>query len=103
MINSIAYVVCCDSLCKESGNIKKNMSKCSECKKSLTNLTLEILNKYYCGNNSTCENHECVLLHPTKKHLSPPYISPCINGINCLNKNCIFLHPNKHGYWLVRI
>jgi hypothetical protein len=103
MIHSVTYVVCCNLVCKESGNIKKNMSKCSDCKKSLFNLTLYILNTYYCSNGNTCKTKECSYIHPTKKHLSPPYISPCIDGIHCINKNCIFLHPNQCGSWNYRV
>jgi len=103
MIHSVAYVVCCNLSCKESGVIKKNLRKCSECKKSLTNLTLDILNKYYCCFGNKCINMKCPNIHPIKKHRSPPYISPCINGIDCAKQNCLFLHPNQHGSWLVRV
>ena len=103
MISSVTYVVCYNILCKESGNIKKNLIKCLNCKKNLANLTLNVLNKYYCCSGNLCINTECYNIHPTKKHLSPPYISPCINGFNCIAKNCLFLHPNIHGIWLVRV
>ena len=103
MYNSLCYVVCCNIQCKESGNIKKNLIKCSECKKHLTNLTLDVLNKHFCphGSISKCSNiiEKCNMLHPTKHHHSPPYISPCINGKHCINKKCLFLHPNKY-IWL---
>lgn len=100
MYHSICYVVCYNVDCKESGNIKKNISKCSECKKQLTNLTLEILNKYFCPNGNNCDG--CGMIHPNKHHQSPPYISPCFNGKHCLNKNCLFLHPNQNNTWGVR-
>lgn len=103
MIHSVTYVLCSNLLCREAGNIKKNLSKCSECRKSLCNLTLEILNKFYCLNGLMCDDKSCKHIHPTKKHLSPPYISPCMHGINCRNHNCLFLHPNEHGSWLVRV
>lgn len=101
MINSVCYVICCSIFCKEAGNIKKNLSKCSECKKPLINLTLDNLNKHYCPNGCNC-NLKCKLLHPSKKHMSSPYISPCINGIFCNNKDCLFLHP-YNGLWLVKV
>ncbi len=100
MINSVCYVICCNNFCKESGNIKKNLSRCTECKKPLINLTLDILNKHYCPSGCNCELN-CQLIHPTKKHSSPPYISPCADGSFCINKNCLFLHP-YNGLWLVR-
>jgi hypothetical protein len=106
MINFISYVVCCQPSCKESGNIKKNLSKCSGCKKLLNNLTLDLLNTYFCPNGQHCPDSRqvpsdsCLLLHTTKTHQSPPYISPCINGISCINNNCLFLHPNRFGVWL---
>jgi hypothetical protein len=106
MVNSVSYVVCCHFSCKESGNIKKNLSKCPECRKSLNNLTLDLLNTQFCSFGQHCLNSSqllsdtCLLLHTTKTHQSPPYISPCINGIRCTNTNCLFLHPNKFGVWL---
>lgn len=103
MIHSVTYVVCCNISCRESGNIKKNLSKCSECKKPLINLSLDILNNLYCLDGITCKVCDCNNIHPTKKHISPPYISPCIHGIMCVEKKCLFLHPNKHGSWLVRV
>lgn len=103
--DSIFYILCCNTECKESGNIKKNFNKCPECKMTLTKLTLEILNKYFCPFNNKCPNMaNCKLLHATKKHQSPPYISPCIDGIQCEVSNCVFLHPNlKCNSWIVRM
>jgi hypothetical protein len=102
MINSDSFVVCLRLECKESGIIKKNLNKCSECKKTLNNLNLNLLNKYFCPFGKHCINNSvnCHLLHNNKTHQSPPYISPCINGIKCVINNCLFLHPNKFGVWL---
>ena len=100
MINSITYVVCCNKLCKESGNIKKNTNKCIECKKLLNTLNLDVLNTYFCIDSKNCTTIDCKLIHPNKQHHSPPFISPCINGIGCENNNCLFLHPNRFGVWL---
>ena len=106
MYKSHCYVVCCVISCKESGNIKKNQSRCSECGRPLTKLTLCILNKYYCPSGSKCQivnnSNKCQLLHPTKCHQSTPYISPCCDGRYCDNKQCLFLHPTKNNTWLVR-
>ena len=100
--NSIFYVVCCCSDCKESGNIKKNFNKCPECRKSLTQVTLQVLNQYFCIRGQLCKDAECRLLHANKKHKSPPYISPCNHGINCTKAECLFLHPSiKCNSWLV--
>lgn len=99
--DSIFYVVCCYVNCKESGNIKKNLNRCPNCKKSLTKVTLQVLNQYFCPNSNLCENSDCSLLHPNKKHQSPPYISPCNYGVKCDNASCLFLHPNiKCNSWL---
>ena len=110
MYNSISYVLCCNLSCVESGNIKKNLNKCPECKKNLTHLTLDTLNKYFCPNGKKCAsldattNNTCELIHPTKKHQSPPYISPCINGTHCADKTCVCLNPNKKQVsWTFRI
>jgi hypothetical protein len=110
MYNSIFYVVCCELSCVESGNIKKNLYKCPECKTILVQLTLDILNKYFCPSGKKCQSlHQkmggtCELIHPTKKHQSPPYISPCVNGIHCTNNSCVCLHPNKKCIlWTFRI
>lgn len=115
MYNSIFYVVCCNIPCTESGNIKKNLVKCPECKKTLIQLTLDTLNTYFCPNGQNCSSlqkelviqdqcYKCKMLHPTKKHHSPPYISPCLLGIHCSDKTCLFLHPNKKCVsWIVRI
>jgi|SaaInlV_100m_DNA_3_1039692.scaffolds.fasta_scaffold100943_1 hypothetical protein len=98
--DSIYYIVCCNVSCKESGNIKKNFNKCPECNKSLTQLTSHVLNKYFCTTGISC-NSSCYLLHPTKKHQSPPYISPCKFGSKCDKKECLFLHPeSKSKAWL---
>ena len=100
--DSIFYVVCCGVNCKESGNIKKNFSKCPSCRKSLTQVTLQILNQYFCPHSSLCKNPNCQLLHANKKHKSPPYISPCDHGVKCDKDECVFLHPNlKCNAWLV--
>jgi hypothetical protein len=115
MHNSIFYVVCCNILCIESGNIKKNLAKCPECKKTLMQLTLEVLNTNFCPCGQKCQSLQkerisddqyikCKMLHPTKKHQSPPYISPCLDGLHCSDKKCVFLHPNKKCVsWIVRI
>ena len=101
--DSVFYVVCCND-CKESGNIKKNFSKCPECKKPLTQVTLRILNEYFCKNGSLCKDSDCKLLHASKKHKSPPYISPCNYGVNCSNPNCLFLHfDSKCNSWLATV
>lgn len=102
MYDSIFYVVCCNMSCNESGNIKKNFSKCPKCKKHINKLSLQTLNNYFCPHGYKCFNTNCKKLHPTKKHRSPPYISPCKHGINCLSIDCIFLHPNVVcNTWLV--
>lgn len=102
--DSIFYVVCSDISCKESGVIKKNCSKCTKCKQSMSQLSLSLLNKFYCPNGAECQIQTCKLLHPSKKHISPPYISPCKKGNTCENTNCLFLHPNSiNTCWSVRV
>ena len=97
------YLACCNLTCKESGNIKKNCNKCHRCKTPLIKLTLDLLNNFYCSGGARCESNKCNLLHPTKKHKSPPFISPCKQGIHCINNQCLFLHPERNsGCWLVR-
>ena len=96
------YVVCCNLPCQESGNIKKNMAKCGSCKSTNKCLNLELLNEFFCPHGASCEE-SCGKLHSTKKHKSPPYISPCADGISCVYVNCLFLHPNtKCNTWSVR-
>ena len=102
MIKSISYILCNNLLCKEVGNIKKNLNKCPECRKNLIVLNLDVLNKCYCTFGNRCYVVECNLIHPNKQHQSPPFISPCCEGYYCMNKNCLFLHPTKNGTWLVR-
>jgi hypothetical protein len=95
------YVVCCNLLCQESGNIKKK-NKCSSCKSVNKCLNLKLLNVSFCPIGVVC-NKTCGKLHPTKKHKSPTYISPCVNGMLCDNEKCLFLHPNnKCNTWIVR-
>lgn len=102
--NSVFYLVCCSPQCKESGNIKKNCSKCHMCRGSLIKLTLSLLNEFYCPDGDKCPLDKCILVHPTKKHRSPPFISPCHRGIHCIDNQCLFLHPETHsGCWLVRV
>ena len=101
MHNSISYVVCCNTSCKESGNIKKNSSKCSTCRKTLDVLSLNLLNKQFCPKSENCNTNLCLLLHPSKNHQSPPYISPCAKGLYCKDDACLFLHPNGFGIWVV--
>jgi hypothetical protein len=103
LADSIFYLTCCSLQCKESGNIKKNCSKCHKCKEPLIKLTLSLLNKFYCPNGDMCTD-KCDLVHPTKKHRSPPFISPCKHGFHCNNAQCLFLHPEHNsGCWLVRV
>ena len=96
------YVVCCNKQCAESGNIKKNTIKCSACRQNMRKLNLNMLNELFCLKANHCDG-DCLLLHATKKHQSPPYISPCCDGSICSNQSCLFLHPNKKGNsWAVR-
>jgi hypothetical protein len=104
LADSIFYSICCKPQCKESGNIKKNCSKCHKCRNSLIKLSLELLNNFYCPQGDKCNLKNCNLCHPTKKHRSPPFISPCIHGIHCINIQCLFLHPEiNSGCWTVRL
>ena len=91
---SVCYVICCNILCGESGNITKNISKCISCKQPVKHLTLDILNDLFCFRAVHCNNRKCKMLHSTKNNKSPPYISPCFEGIFCTNQHCLFLHPN---------
>ena len=102
MYNSMSYLVCCNKICNESGNIRKNISKCSNCRKSLHTLNIKILNTYFCPKGNICVDLNCNMIHPTKKHTSPPFISPCKYGCVCPAKaECIYLHPNSNGQWLM--
>ena len=112
--DSLSYVLCCNINCHESGNIKKNLIKCNNCKNILEKLSLSVLNKYFCPYGIYCESlqyntvkkqkSKCKLLHPNKKHISPPFISPCHNGVHCDILQCIYLHPDKDCIsWQVRI
>lgn len=98
------YVICIDIACTEVGIIKKANNRCSTCRTKLLALTIDALNTYYCRNGTLCNNETCNKLHTnvTRKHNSPPYISPCCTGKHCREKKCLFLHP-VDGIWSVKI